>query len=27
VVVLWPDGQETTVSDVAAGQAITLVAP
>ena len=27
VVVSWPDGQETTVSDVAAGQAITLVAP
>jgi hypothetical protein len=24
---LWPDGQETTVSDVAAGQAITLGAP
>ena len=27
VVVQWPDGQETTVSDVAAGQAITVEAP
>ena len=27
VVVRWPDGQETTVSDVAAGQAITVGAP
>jgi ASPIC and UnbV/FG-GAP-like repeat len=27
VVVRWPDGQETTMSDVAAGQAITVEAP
>jgi hypothetical protein len=27
VLVRWPDGQETTVSDVAAGQAITVEAP
>jgi ASPIC and UnbV/FG-GAP-like repeat len=27
VVVRWPDGQETTLSDVAAGQAITVEAP